>query len=45
MGDRAMRLLHDRITGSGEGPEQVVLPITIQTRQSAPAHLRIVGRS
>ena len=43
MGDRAMRLLHDRITGSGEGPEQVVLPITVRTRQSAPAHLRVVG--
>lgn len=43
MGDRAMRLLHDRITGEGEGPEQVVLPITVRTRQSAPAHLRVVG--
>jgi GntR family transcriptional regulator of arabinose operon len=43
MGDRALRLLHDRITGSGEGPEQVVLPITVRTRQSAPAHLRVVG--
>jgi GntR family transcriptional regulator of arabinose operon len=44
MGDRAMRLLHDRITGSGAGPEQVVLPITVRTRQSAAAHLRVVGR-
>jgi len=43
MGDRAMRLLHDRITGTGGGPEQVVLPITVRTRQSAPAHLRVVG--
>ncbi len=43
MGERAMRLLHDRITGSGEGPEQVVLPITVRTRQSAAAHLRVVG--
>ena len=43
MGDRAMRLLHDRITGAGSGPEQVVLPITVRTRQSAAAHLRVVG--
>jgi LacI family transcriptional regulator len=43
MGERAMRLLHDRITGAGEGPEQVVLPISVRTRQSATAHLRVVG--
>lgn len=42
MGDRAMRLLQDRITGS-TGPEQIVLPISVRTRQSAPAHLRVVG--
>jgi LacI family transcriptional regulator len=43
MGERAMRLLHDRITGAGEGPEHVVLPIAVRTRQSAAAHLRVVG--
>ncbi|HEY0450280.1 GntR family transcriptional regulator [Actinophytocola sp.] len=42
MGDRAMRLLQERITGSA-GPEQIVLPIAVRTRQSAPAHLRVVG--
>ena len=42
MGDRAMRLLQDRIEGR-PGPEQVVLPITVRTRQSAAAHLRVVG--
>lgn len=44
MGVEAARLLHDRIT-SGEPYRDVrhlVLPVGIRTRDSAPAHLRVV---
>jgi len=46
MGRRAMRLLHQRITDpdSGTGPELVVLPVTVQTRQSSMGHLRVSTR-
>jgi LacI family transcriptional regulator len=45
MGRRAMRLLHRRITEPGASePELVVLPISVQTRQSSVGHLRVVGR-
>jgi LacI family transcriptional regulator len=40
MGSRAMELLHDRVTGGPAGPELVVVPISVRTRQSAPGHLR-----
>jgi GntR family transcriptional regulator, arabinose operon transcriptional repressor len=45
MGERAMRLLHARVTATGTpvAPEQVVLPVTITARRSSPAHLRVVG--
>jgi LacI family transcriptional regulator len=44
MGTRAMRLLHERVTGDRPAnPELVVLPISIRTRKSAPGHLRIVA--
>ncbi|MEV5703747.1 GntR family transcriptional regulator [Actinoallomurus sp. NPDC052274] len=45
MGRRAMRLLHERITepGGAARPELVVLPVTVQTRQSAMGHLRVIG--
>jgi LacI family transcriptional regulator len=45
MGRRAMYLLHDRVTG-GHGiasPERIVLPVTVTTRRSAPAHLQVIG--
>jgi GntR family transcriptional regulator of arabinose operon len=47
MGRRAMRLLHRRIAepGDPQGPELVVLPVSVQTRQSSIGHLRAVGRS
>jgi GntR family transcriptional regulator, arabinose operon transcriptional repressor len=45
MGERAMRLLHERVLGTGgtAAPELVVLPVTVQTRQSSPGHLRVFG--
>ncbi|HEY3606137.1 MAG TPA: GntR family transcriptional regulator [Pseudonocardiaceae bacterium] len=45
MGRRAMRLLHERITDPDgtAGPELVVLPVTVQTRQSSMGHLRVFG--
>ncbi|NUR84437.1 MAG: GntR family transcriptional regulator [Nonomuraea sp.] len=45
MGERAMRLLADRISGAGQGGEveHVVLPIDIRTRENAPAYLRVVA--
>ncbi|HMG64185.1 MAG TPA: substrate-binding domain-containing protein, partial [Streptosporangiaceae bacterium] len=43
MGRRAMELLHRRISADAPvtGPELVVVPVTVQTRQAAQAHLRI----
>jgi hypothetical protein len=40
-----MRLLHERITDpdGAAGPELVVLPVTVQTRQSSMGHLRVFG--
>lgn len=45
MGQRAMRLLHERISNPGgvPGPELVVVPVSIQTRQSSLGHLRVTG--
>ncbi|HEX3786079.1 MAG TPA: GntR family transcriptional regulator [Pseudonocardiaceae bacterium] len=45
MGRRGMRLLHRRITdpGGAAGPELLVLPVAVHTRQSSPGHLRVVG--
>ena len=46
MGQRAMRLLHQRITDpdGAQAPELVVLPVSVQTRQSSVGHLRVVGQ-
>jgi GntR family transcriptional regulator, arabinose operon transcriptional repressor len=46
MGRRAMRLLHHRITepDGSQAPELVVLPVSVQTRQSSVGHLRVVGQ-
>ena len=43
MGRRAMQLLHRRISDDApaNSPELVVVPVTVQTRQAAQAHLRI----
>lgn len=44
MGQAAMQLLHDRVSGDKAAtPELVVLPISIRTRKSAPGHLQVVG--
>lgn len=44
MGRRAMRLLHRRISEpAATEPELVVLPVSVQTRQSSVGHLRVVG--
>ncbi|MEU6998049.1 GntR family transcriptional regulator [Nonomuraea sp. NPDC046570] len=45
MGRRAMHLLNERITSQGAPHDihHIVLPIDIHTRESAPAHLRVVG--
>jgi LacI family transcriptional regulator len=46
MGRGAMRLLHRRITEPDDPhqPELVVLPVSVQTRQSSVGHLRVVGQ-
>jgi GntR family transcriptional regulator of arabinose operon len=45
MGRRAMELLHVRISAEAPatGPELVVVPVTVRTRQAAQAHLRVFG--
>lgn len=45
MGQRAMRLLHERVEhpDSGAAPEMVVLPVRVQTRRGSPGHLRLFG--
>jgi len=45
MGRSGMRLLHKRITApaGAPGPELLVLPVTVHTRQSSPGHLRVFG--
>jgi len=46
MGQRAMRLLHDRVLAGDRppaNPEMIVLPIAVRTRKSAPGHLQVVG--
>jgi LacI family transcriptional regulator len=45
MGERAARLLHQRLTAprSAASPEQIVLPVTVNARRFAPAHLRVVS--
>jgi len=46
MGITAMRLLARRIESENpdRGMEHIVLPVQITTRESAPGHLRVVGR-
>ena len=45
MGQRAVELLHERISSGRpyDDVQNVVLPITIRTRDSAPGHLRVVA--
>ena len=45
MGRRSMRMLHQRIIdpGGAAGPELVVLPVRVQTREASLGHLRVVG--
>lgn len=45
MGERAMRLLHRRITAADEhpAPERIVLPVTVNARRFSRAHLRVVA--
>jgi LacI family transcriptional regulator len=45
MGERAMRLLHQRVVsrGSGACPERIVLPVTVNARRFSPGHLRVVA--
>jgi LacI family transcriptional regulator len=45
MGRRSMTMLHQRITdpGGAAGPELVVLPVRVQTRDASLGHLRVVG--
>lgn len=45
MGERAMALLHRRITvpETGDAPERIVLPVTVNARRFSQAHLRVVS--
>jgi LacI family transcriptional regulator len=48
MGERALGLLHRRITAIGAAesqspPERIVLPVTVNARRFARAHLRVVA--
>jgi GntR family transcriptional regulator of arabinose operon len=44
MGERAMRLLHQRAAGSAAPPERIVVPVTVTTRRFSPGHLQVVSR-
>jgi LacI family transcriptional regulator len=41
MGRRAMTLLHERVSGTPSETQLIVLPVTIQTRQSSVGYMRI----
>jgi LacI family transcriptional regulator len=41
MGRRAMTLLHERVSGTPSETQLIVLPVTIQTRQSSAGYMRI----
>lgn len=45
MGERAMRLLHQRVVshGSAAPPQRIVLPVTVNARRFSPCHLRVVA--
>jgi GntR family transcriptional regulator of arabinose operon len=45
MGRRSMRMLHQRIIDprGAAGPELVVLPVRVRTRETSLGHLRVVG--
>jgi GntR family transcriptional regulator, arabinose operon transcriptional repressor len=44
MGQRAMRLLHQRVSGTVGPPERIVLPVTITARRFSPGHMQVVSR-
>jgi GntR family transcriptional regulator of arabinose operon len=44
MGERAMRLLHQRVAAPATAPERIVLPVTVTARRFSPGHLRVVSK-
>jgi LacI family transcriptional regulator len=44
MGERAMRLLHQRAAAPAPAPERIVLPVTVTARRFSPGHLRVISQ-
>jgi GntR family transcriptional regulator of arabinose operon len=44
MGERAMRLLHQRAASPAPAPERIVLPVTVTARRFSPGHLRVISQ-
>jgi GntR family transcriptional regulator, arabinose operon transcriptional repressor len=44
MGERAMRLLHQRAANPAAPPERIVVPVTVTTRRLSPGHLQVVSK-
>jgi GntR family transcriptional regulator, arabinose operon transcriptional repressor len=44
MGERAMRLLHQRVAGPAAAAERIVLPVTVTARRSSAGHLQAVSK-
>jgi GntR family transcriptional regulator, arabinose operon transcriptional repressor len=44
MGERAMRLLHQRAANPAAPPERIVVPVTVTTRRLSPGHLQVISK-
>ncbi|MGH3166320.1 MAG: LacI family DNA-binding transcriptional regulator [Trebonia sp.] len=44
MGERAVRLLHQRAAGPASVPERIVLPVTVTARRFSPGHLQVISQ-
>jgi len=44
MGVRAMRLLHQRVTGPATAPQRIVLPVTMTARHLSLGHLQVIAK-
>ena len=44
MGERAMRLLHQRVAAPAAAPERIVLPVTVTARRFSPGHLQVISK-
>jgi GntR family transcriptional regulator, arabinose operon transcriptional repressor len=44
MGERAVRLLHQRVAAPAAALERIVLPVTVTARRFSPGHLRVISK-